>query len=69
MSDAHMVQGSEVWLHIPWLLCPRGLKGRLKRGMKGQLPQAKLREEHLGIVSRPAGDISGISSSVNPLGH
>lgn len=42
MSDEHTVQGPEVCISISWLLCPKEWKGRLKRGMKDQLPKAKL---------------------------
>jgi len=42
MSDAHVLQASEVCVSIFLLFCPKGWKGRLKRGKKGQLPKAKL---------------------------
>lgn len=61
------VQESAACVSISWLLCLEGWKGRPKRGVKDQFPEAKLGDRVLPeTVPRPTRYVSRISPAVNP---
>lgn len=67
MSDAHMVQGSEVCVSYLLAALPRGTeRGGRRREGKASFPRLSGETEHPGTVSSPTGDVSRVSPSVNP---